>query len=237
MTTGGLYIVWVSDTHYYGGRTKCFEGRWAEHLRLLKAGRHGNPRMQNVFNIHGRFEPEIVLRLEPGSQIEAERAWLLENHRKPGCLNLSRHAHGAGEMSGTARDRLSRSKRRDILSAETLLRMSEAQKGKKLSAETKEKIRQARARQILSEETREKLRAARLGSSHSDETKAKISSSQVGKVMPKGAIDKATASRKANFTEATRLRMSEAQRGKKMSEEARSNMATAQRARRLREKA
>ena len=95
---GGLYIIRLSDTHYYGGRTEDFKRRWAEHLRELCKGRHNNTRMQRVFNIHGRFDPEVVVVLTPEACPDAEQAWLDANFRKPGCVNLV--ASSRGGMAG-----------------------------------------------------------------------------------------------------------------------------------------
>ena len=58
---GGLYILWLSDFHYYGGRAKKFKTRWRNHLRDLRAGRHENPRVQTVYNKYGQFEPRRKL--------------------------------------------------------------------------------------------------------------------------------------------------------------------------------
>ncbi len=46
---GGIYIIRLSDTHYYGGRTTNFKRRWADHHRDLRAGLHYNLWMQRVF--------------------------------------------------------------------------------------------------------------------------------------------------------------------------------------------
>jgi predicted GIY-YIG superfamily endonuclease len=46
---GGIYVIRLSDTHYYGGRTVDFKKRWADHHRKLRAGLHYNFRMQRVF--------------------------------------------------------------------------------------------------------------------------------------------------------------------------------------------
>jgi len=53
--------------------------------------------MQAVFNIHGRFEPEIAIPWEEGMDLEAvEQKWLDEHFRKPGCVNLSSTSDGGG---------------------------------------------------------------------------------------------------------------------------------------------
>lgn len=69
---GGIYVIRLSDTHYYGGRTGNFKRRWADHLRELREGRHNNRRMQRVFDIHGRFDPDVVRVLSPDECVDAE---------------------------------------------------------------------------------------------------------------------------------------------------------------------
>jgi GIY-YIG catalytic domain len=91
---GGIYIIRLSDTHYYGGRTGNFKKRWADHHRELREGRHNNRRMQRVFDIHGRFEPEVVEVLAPSECPDAEQDWLDANFRKPGCVNLVSSSRG-----------------------------------------------------------------------------------------------------------------------------------------------
>lgn len=92
---GGLYVIRLSEKHYYGGRTSSFSRRWESHLKDLIAGNHGNPYMQGVFNKFGMFEPEAV-KVIPNTedQVSAEQAWLDANIGKPGCVNLSPWASG-----------------------------------------------------------------------------------------------------------------------------------------------
>lgn len=101
-TCGGLYIIWLSDTHYYGGRTSNFKGRCGKHLRLLEEGRHVNAHAQHVFNLYRRFDVEILEVIDDkAARIPAEQAWLDEHWGKPGCLNLSKKADGGGHSEGT----------------------------------------------------------------------------------------------------------------------------------------
>lgn len=110
---GGLYIIRLSDTHYYGGRSTNCPRRWRDHLRELRAGTHDNSRMQAVFNIHGRFEPEIATPWVEGLDLRAvEQQWLDENFRKPGCVNLTHTSYGGGgEWSDESRKKASHTRR------------------------------------------------------------------------------------------------------------------------------
>jgi hypothetical protein len=91
---GGIYVIRLSDIHYYGGRTKCFQTRWAVHRRLLQEGKHFNPYAQSVYDRYRRFEPEVVCVLSVREQREAEREWLMDHFDDPVCVNLSRSPDG-----------------------------------------------------------------------------------------------------------------------------------------------
>lgn len=134
---GGLYIIRLSDTHYYGGRTANFRVRWCDHYRLLRSGRHKNRHMQVVFNKYGVFVPEVLCVLTGDvAQVEAEQAWLDEHHGKPGCVNLSRAATtGANPHSLEGRFRISRSLQGRTLTLAHRQAISRGNKGRKLTPE------------------------------------------------------------------------------------------------------
>ena len=99
---GGLYIIWLSETHYYGGRTTSFKRRWRTHLRHLLSGTH-NAHAQNVFNKYGVFKPQVLQLLDRDEHVEAEQEWLDANYRKEGCVNISPHATGMAPPNMHAR--------------------------------------------------------------------------------------------------------------------------------------
>ena len=208
---GGIYVIRLSDTHYYGGRTKNFRVRWAAHLRELREGRHNNRRMQRVFDRYGRFDPEVVAVLAPDECPDAEQAWLDENFRKPGCVNLV--ASSRGGMAGVGRTRESRAKQgATIRSRPDLLEKARASLARNRVFITKEGRRigimktaaknrgrkqtpEQIARRVESitgrkntPETIERMRvsakrrAAAVPTSHGDETRALISTQQRGRV-------------------------------------------------------
>ena len=95
----GIYIIRLSPSHYYGGRSINCHRRWGEHLRDLKSGTHCNNRMQAVYNIYGRFEPEVVIPWSDGTNLkDLEQRWLDDNFRKPGCVNLTRTSDKGGNV-------------------------------------------------------------------------------------------------------------------------------------------
>jgi hypothetical protein len=205
---GGLYVIRLSEKHYYGGRTVCFATRWDDHLRALQAGKHYNPRMQRVFNKYGVFSPEVVLTLDRGAQPDAEQAWLDEHHRKPGCVNLVSSARGG--MAGykatpesiakrvatfkarpdlIAKARASLNRNRVFVNAVTRNRKTgEKLRGRKQDPEQVEKRAASnRGRKNTSETLARmsesgKRRAQAQPTSHGEETRSLISSQQRGRV-------------------------------------------------------
>lgn len=160
---GGLYIIWLSDTHYYGGRARNFQRRWSVHLSTLRAGSHRNGRVQAVFDRYGRFEPAVVQEIiGVAEMIAAEQAWLDRHIGQPGCLNIDASADGPfgrvpspetrAKISATLTGRPHDSLRR--------LRNSMAQKGRKLSFATRQKISAAHRGKRLSAEVRARMKAA-----------------------------------------------------------------------------
>lgn len=206
---GGLYIIWLSDTHYYGGRTRSFRRRWRSHLRQLKAGRHANDRMQKTFNKYGQFRPEVLTRLKPSEHEEAEQEWLDTHFGKTGCVNLVPHACGGcdghtektrakmshtrasdPELVATARATLDRN--RNSIPRENMVKraqqMTASNVGRKQAPDTIAKRAASHRGRKNTAETRAKMseaakrRVAEHPISHSDETKALISKQQKGRV-------------------------------------------------------
>ena len=105
-TCGGLYRLNLSDTHYYVGRSANFRSRWQGHLRDLCKGTHCNSHMQRVYDLHHRFNPEIILKIpSPEARADGEQVLLNEHFGRRGCVNLSKNAynHGPGWPRGRPR--------------------------------------------------------------------------------------------------------------------------------------
>jgi hypothetical protein len=173
---GGLYVIWFSDTHYYGGRAVSFRGRWKRHLRGLRRGNHGNAYMQAVFNKHGRFEPEVVTVCPPGEQESIEQAWLDEHYGKAGCLNLSRSSRNNASLSPA-----SVAKRRETMRR----RYGHLPKGHKLDLTDEERERRRKAVVVMqTPEAVEKMRRALTGRSLSHEHRQRLSERSARKGKP-----------------------------------------------------
>ena len=209
---GGVYVLWLSDSHYYGGRAKEFKTRWRNHLRDLRAGKHENPRVQAVFKKYGQFEPRVILALEDASfeaLKDAEQKWLDEHFRKPGCMNLSPFADGGCAFrSEETRRKMSatRASRPDLVEKAQeslarnqlhldpekkrarLLSMAANTKGKRQSPEHVSKRASANRGRKNTPETiaqmseSAKRRAFAHPTSHGSETRALISKQQRGRV-------------------------------------------------------
>jgi group I intron endonuclease len=206
--SGGLYLIWLSDSYYYGGRTTCYKRRWATHLRNLKRGTHENTRMQNTYDKYGVFRTEVV---DVGDRdlVEAEQEWLDKHFRTAGCMNISKSAAGGcTSRSEESRRRMSdtRKSRPDLMeqarqsiarnrlpkgytaTPEHRANNAAAQQGRKQSPETIAKRAAAHRGRKNTPETiarmseSAKRRAAEHPTEHGAETRALISRQQTGRI-------------------------------------------------------
>jgi group I intron endonuclease len=154
---GGIYIVWLSDKHYYGGRAVEFRARWRRHLTKLEQGKHPNPYMQAVFNKHHRFSPEVLEIVPPDQQWHAEEKWLAKHFGHEGCLNLSRSPRNNTHLSVEARQKISAGNKGKKQSPEAIRRRVESRKGLKMSEEARKNNSKAQTGKVMSEEARQKM--------------------------------------------------------------------------------
>ena len=199
---GGLYLVHLSDTHYYGGRTTDFDRRRKAHLNSLKKGKHTNKYAQSVYNIYGRFEFEVLLEIPPEEQLVAEGDWLKNHFGKPGCVNVWNSAQGAPSGWHHSEETKAKFKARRF-SDETKAFWSEARKGHPVSDQTRKKLSaslQGKSRPDMIERNK-----ANRGWKHSPEALEKIAA--------------ASRIRKHIVSEETRRKISQALQGRKRSPE------------------
>lgn len=174
---GGIYLIRLSDKHYYGGRTSCFRTRFRRHLRCLKKGDHPNKHMQNVFNKYGRFEPEIIAQCPPTEQEGVEQAWLDEHYGKTGCLNLSSSAAG----SNTPLTPEGMAKRQETMRR----RYGHLPKGRRFNLTNQERARRREAVVVMqTPEAREKMRQALTGKKIPAHVRRKMSENSARKGKP-----------------------------------------------------
>lgn len=177
---GGLYLIRLSDKHYYGGRAKCFQTRWAVHSRLFRENKHFNPHAQAVFNRHRRFDPEVLCTLPVENQQVAEQAWLDRNFDKSGCVNLSRSSDGV--HAGYRHSEATRAKHRRPVHTpaskekcrQAALRPRPNYKPHPQTDETRAKLSLS-VKQAWEQEKNAGIKRAGFSGHHSDETKRKMS--------------------------------------------------------------
>ena len=172
---GGLYVIWLSDTHYYGGRAKSFRGRWRRHLRHLRRGDHINPHMQAVFNQHGRFEPVVISVCPLGEQESIEQAWLDEHYGKTGCMNLSRSSRNNASFTPA-----SAAKRLATLEA----KWGHLPKGRKQNLTDEERERRRDTSAMRTPEAREKMRRSLTGKTIPAHVRRKMAENSARKGKP-----------------------------------------------------
>lgn len=183
---GGLYVIRLSDTHYYGGRTITFQGRWAYHYRALIEGRHSNAHFQSVFNQHKRFEPEVLSALLPQEQKAAEQEWLDKNFGKPGCVNLSGSSEGVHAGYKHSEETCAKH-RRPIHTPESREKCSRAAKKPRVNYtphahtdESRQKLALATKSQHEKETLLGVVRTSFRGRTHTEESRKKMSDAKLG---------------------------------------------------------
>jgi hypothetical protein len=104
----GVYQIWLSDKHYYGGRATDFAARMGKHIHLLRHNKHANKHMQSVFNIHRKFEPELIIECSVEASKAYEQAWIDTHFGLEGCLNIS-NSNAGGSPRGVKKKYTKRS--------------------------------------------------------------------------------------------------------------------------------
>jgi group I intron endonuclease len=75
----GVYkIINKTNGKFYIGSSKDVKNRWRQHKRKLNSGTHGNPHLQNAWNLYGEegFLFEIIEECPPELQFEKEQYYL-----------------------------------------------------------------------------------------------------------------------------------------------------------------
>ena len=175
-----FYVIRLSDTHYYGGRTADAKARMQKHSRELRKGYHQNQHMVNVWNQHHQFDVTFTVYPDAESLLQAEQAWLDEHYGKEGCLNKSWCAEG-GLPKGFKHSDETRQLMKDVWTEkgkdpEYRAKLSEAQKRRHrvnpMTAETRKKISESnKGKKRPDNVARNK---AKTGWKHTDEAKEKI---------------------------------------------------------------
>jgi group I intron endonuclease len=200
MAESGIYeIINLVNGKRYVGSAVRIEGRWKEHRRDLRAGRHKNRHLQNAWIKYGEAAFEFrVLEIVPrlGLLIEREQAHLDRGYD----YNIS---PTAGSPLGVKhsleicakKSEISRRLWADPAHREKMM----ARAGPDITDEFREAVRKGIADRIAkglpfargvrsyvgratSEETKEKLRAHNLGKRHTGDARRKMSEARRGKL-------------------------------------------------------
>jgi len=199
---GGIYLIRLSDSHFYGGRAQSFRVRWEQHYKALAKGEHRNLYMQSVYNKYGRFEPVILERHKTHTaRVAAEQSWLDEHHGTEGCVNLSPHATGGNIVDWTEemRKRHSEALMGQVRSPESLQRQAESWHK---NPENRRKARRSADRNRLpkgyraSEAHRKANAEARRGKRLPETTKATMRDSQKRRRERESAEDREAVNKK-----------------------------------------
>lgn len=87
-----IYILLFSSGHYYIGRSKDYQERYATHKRDLKKNKHNNKFMQSVYHLYGL--PKCILLMYCIDCLSVEQVLIDYNYSKDKCLNLSTSSKG-----------------------------------------------------------------------------------------------------------------------------------------------
>lgn len=207
----GIYrIVCVANGgKTYIGSAISLRRRWAEHRNSLRAGRHGNPHLQNAWRKYG----EAAFRFEVVEVVPADRLLDAEQKHIDLCHDKFNICPKAGSSLGVKRSKATRAA------------LSLARKGCAVSAETREKLRAVNLGKRLSEETRGKMKAAVTGRKATPQAIANMRKAQRSRAEKMKAWAAEGDPRGARYiSQQTREKISAATKGRRVSEETRSKM-------------
>jgi len=165
MTSSGVYLIENSNNgKRYIGSSVNMPGRFLDHKKLLRRGRHHSPHLQASWNKYGEgaFRFEVLEEWEPEFCVSMEQWWINMlrpeyNHRSVAQANL-------GVIpSEETRARISNSKRGKSQTPEHIAKRVAANTGKKRSLESRAAISAAlkgRKNGPMPQEQRDKIGAA-----------------------------------------------------------------------------
>ena len=187
---------------YYGSASETFSGRWKDHIKDLKGGRHHNKHLQHAWYKYGPdvLEFSILLICQPDLCVYYEQFYIdMCFDEGSYCYNADPEAQNilGSHRSIATSIKISQALKGKKLSEEHKQALSIAKKGKyvgednpsygrKLTEEEKEHLRQLNLGKKLTEEHKKKLIEANTGENHylygkhmPPETKKKLSQSKI----------------------------------------------------------
>jgi len=222
----GIYTITnILDNKILVGYASCFSDRKSRHFGDLKYNRHGNPHLQNAYNLYGKenFIFEILEEYPKNINIlaSAENFWaiMLNTHNRDIGYNIKPTSHdGKVKASEETKRRQSEAQMGKIRSREAVEKIRIANTGKKRSKEFCEKLSLLNKGKGPSKEALKKASIVNTGKKHTKERVEKmlLTRSSKSKEEKQVIIDKAVASRKGySHSEETKKKISESNKNKK----------------------
>ena len=122
--TIGIYQINIGNYVYFGS-SKNVENRLKDHEKHLKLGKHGNKKMQDVYNKHQSFDAYCVCETELNNRFIVEQDYINTHYGLKECLNINSRASGG---NGMPIGRNTWSKGKKVHSEEHKLKVAESNK-------------------------------------------------------------------------------------------------------------
>lgn len=227
----GIYCIEnLINSKKYIGKSYDIEKRWLNHKTKLSNKIHENNHLQKSWNKYGQenFNFYIIEECPKEKLIEKEIFYISYFDTKVNGYNMTDGGDGAYGYTHSieAKQKISTSNKKRIISEKTKKKMSESlkrrkvwNKGVSVSKEAKEKMSKAKIGKKYSEDTKRKMSISRIreknhffGKHHSEETKKKISEKKIN--PSKETIKKLSESHKGKtLPKSTKIKMSNSKKG------------------------
>jgi group I intron endonuclease len=143
-----VYEIWIGK-YFYQGSTCNLEKRMKEHLTELQSNKHGNYKMQNVFNKYKTFDYQVLVECEDRNMAyQYEQDFIDGSFGLEFYLNLNPSASAPPLAQMTGKKHSDKTKRQMSASAtgrkqseEQIKKMSESKKGQKYRPRSEEHSR------------------------------------------------------------------------------------------------
>lgn len=181
--SAGVYLINLGNGWRYYGSSKNLAKRQIAHRYELRAGCHGNPKMQAIWNKYEVFKFVILERCLPHERLKREQTYLDTHFTDPKCANICPIAGSPSGVSPSveARRRMSEAWKASPKSIAHLANVSKNNRGKSLTTAHRQAMSDGLKKSPSAAAHRAKIHAAKKGIPRSDSTKAKISAAKRGK--------------------------------------------------------